>query len=306
MNKSFSFLALFAIISATSVLHAQETGIAAVYQASFQGSKTASGKPYDKNQLTAAHKIHPMGTQLRVTRTDEASRRSVVVTVNDRGPYISGRIIELSSASGRRIGLSNETSTANVVLEVVGKVDETSQPKPAAPTVPNTNIKETKPAAPTVSTTNINTPPPVVAEPPAKAQVVKAETPPAKPTSAAKGSEATPVQVNEKTYPLARNPDQKFGLFKIALHQSANKGFGVQVMSLNSPDNLLQQITQLQSKWFDNVLVSVEPGPDGKTPHYKMLLGPFQSEEQARTYNNNLKKKFKINGFVVDLGTIAY
>ena len=291
MNKSFSFLAFFVILAAYPGLCAQETGIAAVYQSSFQGSKTASGQPYDKNQLTAAHKIHPMGTQLRITRTDEPSRRSVVVTVNDRGPYISGRIVELSSAAGRRIGLSNETSTANVVLEVVGKVDQVQQPKPTAPAV---------------TSTNINTPPPPpVAEVPAKAQVVKAETP-QKPASPAKGSETAPVQVNEKIYPLARDPNQKFGLFKIALHQSANKGFGVQVMSLNSPDNLLQQITQLQSKWFDNILVSVEPGDDGKTPQYKMLLGPFQTEEQARTYNNNLKKKFKLTGFVVDLTAIAY
>ncbi|MBK8653522.1 MAG: septal ring lytic transglycosylase RlpA family protein [Haliscomenobacter sp.] len=290
MNKSFSILALFAMLLAHPVLQAQETGIAAVYQASFQGSKTASGQPYDKNQLTAAHKIHPMGTQLRVTRTDESARRSVVVTVNDRGPYISGRIIELSSAAGRRIGLNNESSTANVVLEVVGKVAQTTQPKPAEPSV---------------SPPKVNTPPVTDPATPAKAQAVKAETPP-KSTTAAKSPDTAPAQVNEKVFPLVRDPNQKFGLFKIALHQSANRGYGVQVMSLNNPDNLLQQITQLQSKWFDNILVSVEPGADGKTPQYKMLLGPFQSEDQARTYNNNLKKKFKITGFVVDLGAIAY
>ena len=290
MNKSFSILALFAMLLAHPVLQAQETGIAGVYQASFQGSKTASGQPYDKNQLTAAHKIHPMGTQLRVTRTDESARRSVVVTVNDRGPYISGRIIELSSAAGRRIGLNNESSTANVVLEVVGKVAQTTQPKPAEPSV---------------SPPKVNTPPVTDPATPAKAQAVKAETPP-KSTTAAKSPDTAPAQVNEKVFPLVRDPNQKFGLFKIALHQSANRGYGVQVMSLNNPDNLLQQITQLQSKWFDNILVSVEPGADGKTPQYKMLLGPFQSEDQARTYNNNLKKKFKITGFVVDLGAIAY
>ncbi len=292
MNKCFSIsvATLFSLVAAYPTLRAQETGIAAVYQSSFQGSKTASGQPYDKNQLTAAHKIHPMGTQLRVTRTDEPAKRSVVVTVNDRGPYISGRIIELSSAAGRRIGLTNESATANVVLEVVGKVDQAPAPKPASP-----------PAA----STNINTPPPATSEPPAKAQPIKTATPPTQPTTS-KAPEQAPAQVNEKIYPIVRDPNQKFGLFKIALHQSANKGFGVQVMSLNSPDNLLQQISQLQSKWFDNILVSVEPGPDGKTPIYKMLLGPFQSEDQARTYNNNLKKKFKLTGFVVDLSGIAY
>ena len=66
------------------------------------GSKTASGQRFNQNAMTCAHRSLPFGTKLRVTH----GGRSVVVTVNDRGPFIRGRVLDLSTAAARAVGLT--------------------------------------------------------------------------------------------------------------------------------------------------------------------------------------------------------
>lgn len=77
---------------------------------------TASGERFDKNALTAAHRTLPFGTRVRVTNTRNG--KSVVVRINDRGPYSRGRIIDLSKEAARRIDMI-EAGVVPVVLEVV-------------------------------------------------------------------------------------------------------------------------------------------------------------------------------------------
>jgi rare lipoprotein A len=91
-------------------------GIASWYGEDFNGRLTASGDVYDMYKYTAAHKTLPLGTVVRVTNQDNG--KTTEVTVNDRGPYVKGRIIDLSRTAGRAIGM-REVGTANVKLEVV-------------------------------------------------------------------------------------------------------------------------------------------------------------------------------------------
>jgi len=86
----------------TSAVAAQE-GEASYYADSLNGSKTASGELYDKDALSAAHRSLPFGTKVRVTYLETGC--SVVVVINDRGPYAKDRIIDLSAAAVRQIGL---------------------------------------------------------------------------------------------------------------------------------------------------------------------------------------------------------
>jgi rare lipoprotein A len=88
------------------------SGIASFY-GNESGSKTASGQRFNQNAMTAAHRSLPFGTKLKVTRGD----RSVVVTINDRGPFIRGRVLDLSTGAARAIGLTN-TGIGHVVAEV--------------------------------------------------------------------------------------------------------------------------------------------------------------------------------------------
>lgn len=91
-------------------------GMASYYSSDFDKKKTASGEIFDKNALTAAHREFPFGTVLRVTNLNNG--RDVTVTVNDRGPFDKSRIIDLSEAAAREIGMIQD-GTTKVRIEVV-------------------------------------------------------------------------------------------------------------------------------------------------------------------------------------------
>ncbi len=93
-----------------------ETGEASWYGERHQGRRTANGDPYDMYRLTAAHPALPLGTKVRVTNLQNG--RSVEVRVNDRGPTVSGRIIDLSYAAARRLG-AIATGTIPVSVRVL-------------------------------------------------------------------------------------------------------------------------------------------------------------------------------------------
>lgn len=88
------------------------SGVASYY-GNEAGSRTASGQRFNQNAMTAAHRSLPFGTKLRVTH----GGRSVVVTVNDRGPFIKGRVLDLSKGAARAVGLTGR-GVGHVVAEV--------------------------------------------------------------------------------------------------------------------------------------------------------------------------------------------
>ncbi len=93
-------------------------GTASYYGGRFHGRKTASGERFNQNAMTAAHKTLPLGTKVRVTNLRNGE--TVDVKINDRGPYIKGRIIDLSKGAARRLGMLH-SGTAKVRLEVVSE-----------------------------------------------------------------------------------------------------------------------------------------------------------------------------------------
>lgn len=93
-------------------------GLASWYGSVWNGRQTASGETFDETKLTAAHKTLPLGTLVRVT--DMHSMRSVIVKINDRGTLAPNRVIDLSSAAARELGILEE-GLASVKLEIVKK-----------------------------------------------------------------------------------------------------------------------------------------------------------------------------------------
>ena len=87
----------------------------ASYYGNESGSKTASGQRFNQNAMTCAHRTLPFGTKLRVTHGGQ----SVVVTVNDRGPFVRGRVLDLSTAAARAVGLTG-AGVGRVTAEVIG------------------------------------------------------------------------------------------------------------------------------------------------------------------------------------------
>jgi rare lipoprotein A len=124
--KKFSKVALSAVLSlalcATPILpqaFARDTvlsGVASWYGPGFHGRTTANGERYNMNELTAAHKSLKFGTKVRVT--NEKNGKSVVVRINDRGPYIGSRIIDLSKQAAQAIDMIGP-GTATVTVEVL-------------------------------------------------------------------------------------------------------------------------------------------------------------------------------------------
>jgi len=103
------------------------SSVAAYYDTSYKG-RTASGERYDPNKFTAAHKTLPFGTHLRVTNT--RTGRSVVVTVNDRGPFTKGRMLDLSLAAAKALHMTDRGLVP--VTAEVQPVSITTAAKPQA------------------------------------------------------------------------------------------------------------------------------------------------------------------------------
>jgi rare lipoprotein A len=114
LKKTVFASALIACVAGVPLTALAQSGIASVY--AYDGGRTASGERASPGALTAAHRTLPFGTMVRVT--NRSSGRSVVVRINDRGPFVRGRIIDLTPAAARALGFSG---LANVEVDVVGR-----------------------------------------------------------------------------------------------------------------------------------------------------------------------------------------
>ena len=310
-HYTLTSLALIALFLMSWSINAQEIGVATPYSDSFQGRKTASGQAYDKNKLTGAHKTLPFGTQIRVTRID--NKKSVIVRINDRGPYISGRVVEISRKAAERLDLL-EVGQADVRIEVTREGNNYDEA--VASSEPPMTIVKSKPKT---ATSKVNkSPKPVPYDtktttrkstkksdlklteksPPKKAVAPKKKTAPTKATPA-----PAPTQKVEDAKLVTAKEYSKHGLYQIELRQPKAEGFGVQVAAVTSYESMMNQIAVYQGKWFKKVMVGIESGADGKDI-YKIILGNFKDRNSANNYKKRLKSKKKISGFVIDLADI--
>jgi rare lipoprotein A len=106
--------ALLALCALTCLASAAQAEIATYYGQEFAGRRTASGERFNPGAMTAAHRTLGFGTRVRVTNARNG--RSVIVRINDRGPFVKGAAIDLSSGAARTIGMGG---TAHVRLEVI-------------------------------------------------------------------------------------------------------------------------------------------------------------------------------------------
>lgn len=308
---SLSLIFCFSLLSWAVTAQDDEYGLASYYSDGFQGRSTAYGDTYDKDELTCAHKRYAYGTTLRVTRLD--NNRSVNVKVIDKGPFIKGRVVDLSRRAAEVLGiidmgpvevkverLSGSTSTAAAEPEVVRTApqpepipQEMDEPAPARIATPDAEAR----AVPRQTNEELTERSPATA---ARAERETAE-------------EARPQAVNSTVEPAKTrfspvgDDFSPYGLYRITLEKPDEQaGFGVQVASLSNYENVLKQVAALQAKWFENVLVSIEPGEEGGANAYKVILGPFEDARSAQRYQQDLASRYKIRGFVVNLAELSY
>jgi rare lipoprotein A len=280
-----------------------EYGMASHYSDDFDGRPTAYGDIYNKNEMTCAHKIHPYGAMLRVTRMDNG--RSVTVKVIDKGPYITGRVVDLSRRAAERLGIMD--ADADVKVEVVSKPGRessvasnssrssatTSGGAAAAPT-PRPASYEASEAAPKAAAAE-----PAAAESVAPTARGVASSPAKAPTTATTTTQAATDRRNL----VGKDFNAGDGLYKIAIEKPGKGDFGVQVGRYNSYDNALRQIAELQAQSFSNILLSMQPGENNQTI-FRVILGPFPTEAAAQSYDQSLRRRYRINGFVVGLAEL--
>ncbi len=115
MKNPFVLFAILFVMQAGYLFSFSQEGVASWYGGKFHGRKTANGEIYDMNGVTAAHKSLPFGTIVNVQNLDNG--KAIKVRINDRGPFIKGRIIDLSKKAAEAIGMMH-SGTANVRITV--------------------------------------------------------------------------------------------------------------------------------------------------------------------------------------------
>ncbi len=303
-------LSMFLLFGFTVAMTAQDEqyGQASYYSDAYHGKKTASGAKYDKNKLTCAHNDYAYGTMLKVTHLE--NKKTVVVKVIDRGPYIKGRIVDLSRAAAAKIGLIQD-GIAQVKVELVKgrsekmtskgdkNTDEYSVPSNTRKAVEETIKKGNAKAANSSKSTETKAKVPAAT---AKKAAPKKEVAATK-ASAKPAAKTVSKGAAKKALPMMTGKDfQNADLFQISILKPQKVGYGVQVASLSDYDGVLKKVAELQGKWFTQILVSTEKVDRGNNV-YKIILGQFETREQANAYKKTLKKNKKISGFVVSLGT---
>lgn len=292
--KLFTTILLSTVFLFSAQADAQEFGKASYLDMAYQGAITASGEAYDADKFTGAHKIHPFGTKLRITRQDNG--RSVIVRINDRGPHIKGRIVDVSYAAAKALDMVRD-GVVDVKVEVVGKVDPTptqepeSEPETYSP--PTLNIE---PASERNANTRSSTASP-------------AEVTPDRNSDTAQKSPQEKAITNNRSSDyserLLTRPYEKYGLYEIKVLQVNKAGFGIQLASLSSYENAMRELTRLQANKINNALLSIEQNNGGGMA-FKIIIGPYESRSGASQQITRLRRSLGVKGFVVDLSSLQY
>jgi len=145
-GKTAAKAIVFVIMAFTTLGLGAQTykGKASFYGPGFNGRKCANGQVFDMNKLTCAHKTLPFGTMLKVTNLKNG--KSTIVEVTDRGPYVRGRIIDLSKAAAEKIDMI-KAGVANVEIEVMKSDNDQASTtlmryEPESDDLPRTNTQE--------------------------------------------------------------------------------------------------------------------------------------------------------------------
>lgn len=247
-----SIAVAFAVLSQLASAQITEVGSASFYADKFDGKTTASGDVFKQDKMTAAHRTLPFGTVVKVTNLD--NNLSVEVTINDRGPFVEKRIIDLSKAAAEKLKFV-ANGTASVKVEVLSLPEGNSASIVEAPA----NASST-PAWPG-SKKNVSD----AGQQPAAEQPATAKTAQTQLTE-------VPAPANE--------------YFRIESTRIAPKGFGVQLASYQEAANLVKRCAEIKEKIGKDIMIQI--GDKNGVKVYRIIAGPFETREKAEHFNNKL------------------
>uniref|UniRef100_A0A0Q9YXL7 Endolytic peptidoglycan transglycosylase RlpA n=1 Tax=Candidatus Berkiella aquae TaxID=295108 RepID=A0A0Q9YXL7_9GAMM len=253
-------------------------GTASWYGKKFHGQRTSSGEPYDMYAMTAAHRSLPLPTYAKITNVKNG--KEVIVKINDRGPFVKDRLIDLSYAAAKKLGI-HATGTGKVKICAIDPVAWNKQQK----TLVASADKTTK-----------------VATAKKKAATTVAQKSEAKPTQVAQKSTTKPIQVAQKTTtPMKPKTDSsakakaaptKAKPVQVAAKSSAatNKQLYIQLGAFNKEANAQQLASRagILTQALNNVDVHVLPNKVSDKQVYKVRVGPLKDKQQAQKLQKEL------------------
>lgn len=226
-----------------------ETGLASWYGNEFKGRPTANGEVYDPGLLTAAHKTLPMPVMARVTNLENGNQ--IVVRINDRGPFVHGRVIDLSEQSARLLGF-REKGVAKVRVEYLGKaIKETRYVAKAAMAAEERKVANSAPVNDVASDD--------LAPPPGATVATDIVVP----------DPVTP-ELGEDDYGDVRN-----------VRIAGPKNIYVQAGSFSLPDNAVRLKSQLERSGYNNPGVVISTAKIDGLQFYRVQVGPIFEVDYA-------------------------
>lgn len=252
---ALSLFFCYAFASAQIII---EEGDGSYYNDKLAGNATASGEAYNPKIFTAAHQSLPFGTKVVVTNKNNG--KSVIVRINDRGPFVEGRIIDLSRAAAQQIDMIVAGTVPVKIRTIDGNSVLNSQPTPV-------EVPTSTPTTEVITTTDIP-----ASQPAPELPEVITSTPS---TTSTSPSMPTPV-INSKTI---------------------TGNYAVQLGSFRNFENVGIELAKFTTKSFSDELKIYETWKDGQKL-YKILVGPFQSREAAAGRMANIKSTYNLDCFI--------
>lgn len=337
LRKVYSILAVLFLYSALVFAQQAETGMAKFYSDGLQGHPTAYGEFYDRAQFTASHRTYPKGTLLKVTRLDNS--KSVIVRVNDRGPFRSdGSILDLSMAAASLIDLTL-SGNANVKVEYFGFAENNATaanynaangqsanafafdriynaaPQDAPPQEyfsakgtngsngysANNNLQQ-------AGSQNTSAVPQYGPVPPSYDRRFQNQGVPSNYNTSNEVASQRPSEYNytgNNRYASANSATNSNATLNangsIGNFPSLAPGsYSVQVGSYANMDNAIRQAQSLVTLGLREIYLSSASTANGINA-YKIFVGKFDNRESASVYANQIKRQFLVTGFVLRL-----
>jgi len=264
-----------------------EVGDAVYYADYLEGRTTAMGEIYRKSEFTAAHRSYPQGTLIRVTRLDNG--KSVVVRVNDRGPYSQGVVVDVSKVAAMELGLLRD-GRARVKVEAVG--ESASNPGKREATANNNQRQQPQqknsvyyPTPQQYSTTNQER---LTAKSgyynPQQNNTTSRQTP--------RGYNSTAnsrIPQNYNSAPASSNNSS------VSTLPAGTEGYAIQVASFRNMDNASRQVKELEQKGLSNIFLMQRGGLN------KVVIAAFPNKFAAQQYLDRLKQQYYVDGIVIML-----
>jgi len=263
--KFFTILSFAIILSLKANAQDEEQGKASYYANKFEGKTTASGEKYFHNKLTAAHRTLPFGTIVKIINIE--NNKEVIVRINDRGPFIDGRIIDVSKSAAEVLGFV-EQGIVDVKIMIYNEKEEKN--KETSEQL-NNEVSEIPEKSNSEQDNEVIIPDEELVTTPEPSNTIVSEN---------QAPVSTPAEITN---------------FSIKSEKVSVRGFGIQIASYKELGNLLEQCAKVEIELKQQVIVQVVT--DAETRIYRLIVGIFDTRSKAEYFKDTIKDMYQ--GFVV-------